>query len=336
MHIPQAEHHKYCGRAGGVQFKQVRYMLVGRGARPRTSPTARAWVWLGDRCKELAGLTAAAKLGAVQHRRRLIEKLQGWRPPFGATGDAEIWQCRRRRLYSASRDELALWALEATEQGESEERRFLVLKRAALQNRARGARMKGASSGHRFARQPDPWHADPCVEHGEEGGGVVPAELCDRLQLLVDEWAGRVWRCDEAPPSDADWGPMGNPLPKPPVADVRSAAKSFPERTGLSGDGWHPRHFAHLSNDSLHCWVEVMYAAELMGKIPDIFHFLMVVFIPKPLGGVRPIGLFTASLRLWGRIRRPVARAMGSKQQPRVLLGWPGQSPRSSACGTRR
>ena len=73
-----------------------------------------------------------------------------------------------------------------------------------------------------------------------------------------------------------------------------------------------------------------MYKAEILGKIPDIMHFLLVVFIPKQAGGVRPIGLFTASLRLWGRIRRVVA-AQWEREHCRTYF-WGGQGKSAEQC----
>ncbi len=79
---------------------------------------------------------------------------------------------------------------------------------------------------------------------------IVPADLSQRLDLLVGEWVRNVWRCDDTAPGDEDWGPLGPMLPKPEVSEVRAAAKKFPIHTGLSGDAWHPRHFGHLSDAS--------------------------------------------------------------------------------------
>ena len=81
---------------------------------------------------------------------------------------------------------------------------------------------------------------------------------------------------------------------------ARQVALIFPVGTGLGVDRWHPRHFALLPDKCLEKWVDIMMAAEGSGYIPSIMNFLAIVFIPKGTDSVRPIGFFTASLRLLG------------------------------------
>eukprot|EP00959_Pyramimonas_sp_CCMP1952_P244665 5114352-Pyramimonas_sp.AAC.1 len=43
--------------------------------------------------------------------------------------------------------------------------------------------------------------------------------------------------------------------------------------------------------------------------MPTQLYIIVSMLLPKPVGGHRPIGMFTGPYRLWGRLRRPFAQA---------------------------
>ena len=74
-----------------------------------------------------------------------------------------------------------------------------------------------------------------------------------------------------------------------------------------------------------------MMLGESIGHIPGVWHFLLVGFIPKSCGGCRPIGLFTASYRLWGKLRRKELAAWENSIGNREFF-WGGRQKGSEAC----
>ena len=114
--------------------------------------------------------------------------------------------------------------------------------------------------------------------------------------------SGRVAPCSSLPIS------MGEPLPPFDVDDLRQACVSFPAGTGLGWDAFHPRAIARLSDDLLLFLVQILLAAEVAGRWPVAIGVVLIALLPKADGGLRPIGLFPSIIRIWMRIRLPVAQ----------------------------
>ena len=85
--------------------------------------------------------------------------------------------------------------------------------------------------------------------------------------------------------------------------DVLAAARCFKVRTGRGHDDHHPRWYALLSEE---CRQEVetfLNRLEEIGCWPEQLRHTLIKLIPKPKGGKRPVGLLTALVRLWERMR---------------------------------
>eukprot|EP00959_Pyramimonas_sp_CCMP1952_P204683 4279935-Pyramimonas_sp.AAC.1 len=54
---------------------------------------------------------------------------------------------------------------------------------------------------------------------------------------------------------------------------------------------------------------------EATSRLPHPAQVLLTSLLPKPAGGHRPIGLFSALHRLWARARRPYAERWEAEQQ---------------------
>ncbi len=96
---------------------------------------------------------------------------------------------------------------------------------------------------------------------------------------------------------------------------------SFLAHTGLGGDNTQPRAVARLSTEMIIWLCHLLCAAEAIGVWPLIWQLVLIVLIPKPDGGRRPIGLFPTITRIWMRARRDVALAWESKWQIPSLHG---------------
>ena len=64
----------------------------------------------------------------------------------------------------------------------------------------------------------------------------------------------------------------------------------------------------HLSDEALHILAILFEAMELSACLPRQIEKVLIALLPKSSGGFRPIGLFPAVYRLWGRSRRRLAK----------------------------
>ncbi len=76
----------------------------------------------------------------------------------------------------------------------------------------------------------------------------------------------------------------------------------------MAADGWHPRHFALMSDPALEALAAIYEAVELAGVWPPQWRRITHVLLPKPAGGVRAIGIFPGPTRLYTRVRRDIPR----------------------------
>ena len=85
--------------------------------------------------------------------------------------------------------------------------------------------------------------------------------------------------------------------------DLRRAALTFPASTGLSHDAMSPRCFARLPTAALDLLAGIFMMCEEWGLWPELVEMVVIVLIPKDDGDTRPIHLYSALVRLWGRSR---------------------------------
>jgi len=176
-----------------------------------------------------------------------------------------------------------------------------------------------------FVKESVGWIRSPIgVIHAKE---AIPEEDCpqEQLQLFDEDWCSRrLWNHslyqvplgDQASvEQDADsWARfwqenclynahvVDEECPPPAalqVALIRSAAMSFPIRTGLGGYNIAPRALARLSDGLLMWLIMVSAAAEKFGEWPAGLNLVMIALIPKSDKGRRPIGLFPTLIRIW-------------------------------------
>ena len=100
-------------------------------------------------------------------------------------------------------------------------------------------------------------------------------------------------------------------------------------RSGI--DNWNPRVFNHLPPDFRLRLLDVM---ELWEENPEMFieTVTSIIFIDKPDGGNRPIGLIISVLTVWSRIRAETCKEWeadhsedffwGASAQPAEKVGW--------------
>eukprot|EP00959_Pyramimonas_sp_CCMP1952_P221028 4621006-Pyramimonas_sp.AAC.1 len=72
------------------------------------------------------------------------------------------------------------------------------------------------------------------------------------------------------------------------------------------------RLFAQLSDDALLALGKMFQLWEMLSAFPTQLRVVLLDMLSKASGGFRPIGLFVATCRLWGRARRRLAEEWGA------------------------
>ena len=303
----------YRGRGQEPRFAWVHPRSSRGSTHAKTCEQARQWHWLGDRVAEFAKLQHAECVGARQHRKQLLVKLRKWKPPPDHTlsveskcaphirgalpEDAEaVSQGFRRWAKKTTCASMAghdWWASECQRLAERYESRFATQRQKQWRQWSQDACEKGGKAAHRWTK--------PAV------GTTIGTEACTpqgKVEETLEEWLD-IWDCEDAA---RDWTdmPVGEPLPRPAAGAIRKAARSIKACTALSGDFLHPRSVELLEDEALDDLAELFLVMEEVGRPP--LELLTLVFIPKPDGGKRPIGLLTGVMRLWGKTRRPFGK----------------------------
>ncbi len=104
---------------------------------------------------------------------------------------------------------------------------------------------------------------------------------------------------------------------------IRRAADSFPMGTGLGADNIAPRAINRLSEDAILALCALLMAFERAGSWVQVLNLVLIVLLPKAEGGLRPIGLFPTTVRLWMRTRISVARAWETVNALPSIFGGP-------------
>ena len=160
-------------------------------------------------------------------------------------------------------------------------------------------------------------------------GDVVPLCVQAAVELEADSWAAE-W--DEHAFYNVQ---IDASLASPPVAlevaGIRQAAMSFPVHTGLGPDNVAPRAIARLSDRLLEWLVLIFASAERLGSWPAALRLVMIILIPKPDGGRRPIGLFPTLVRIWMRSRSYIARAWEAANLLPCFFGGVGRGAQRAA-----
>ena len=69
----------------------------------------------------------------------------------------------------------------------------------------------------------------------------------------------------------------------------------------------------------------ILLAAEALGCWASALELVRIVLLPKPGGGLRPIGLFPTSIRIWVRARALIARAWAVAHDIPTVFGEAGK-----------
>jgi hypothetical protein len=153
----------------------------------------------------------------------------------------------------------------------------------------------------------------------EDHAALQSAERLTRLMPMnaqrVADAQGESWGSEwlvgaDPPPPLPVWpAAMGTVLPTLCVSAALAACRSFPAATGLGWDKAHPRALERLPVEGIRALLRIFILSEVLGSWPRGIGVILVALLPKPGGGLRPIGLLPSLVRVWMRIRLPVAQA---------------------------
>ena len=101
--------------------------------------------------------------------------------------------------------------------------------------------------------------------------------------------------------------------------ELVEAASTFSNHTGLGWDRLHPKSIARLSETLVVMLIKVILMCEEDGCWPKSVALVIIALLPKTEGGFRPIGLKPFLPRIWGRVRRRLAKAWEAAN-PRAYL----------------
>ena len=92
-----------------------------------------------------------------------------------------------------------------------------------------------------------------------------------------------------------------------------------------------PRALSALPDHLLQEMAEILNECERTGEWPEQWRLAIIVLLPKPDGGRRPIGLFPAPVRVWMRARAPELRKWEQDNSRESLYGSSGKAATRAA-----
>ena len=171
---------------------------------------------------------------------------------------------------------------------------------------------------------------DPCSDMDSEAVVATPLAEQAAVDLEAKGWAHQWATGDRYTQPVFDTASL-TVLPLLAVFAMRAAALTFPAGTGLGGDNVSPRALARLSDEALMALAMILAAAEALGAWGQAVSLVLIVLLPKPDGGLRPIGLFPTIVRLWMRARTVHARAWEAAHAMPQLFGGAGMGAQRAA-----
>ena len=320
---------RYTGRGSVYRVVTVSAGGARGNGRPKSTGEVTMYRWLGDRLLELCHLwfgTAQLPWARYQHGLQLARRLQHYRCPFRDVPPVwSAWCTFRPWLEWVSPQALR----DAAETFHSQARR---MEHSEASARAAGwknwaavtAMADGARLGHRWTKPMPPWLPSEVTASGDLESAQQAADR------KANEWH-RLWDVTSESPG-LSWHDLPDcaDVALPSADELRETSKSFSRFTALGCDDLHPKHVGTLSEGCLEGLIAVLSAMLRLVQLPQAMALLLVVLLPKPEGGTRPIGLFPTVIRIFARWSRRRYAEPWENQHRRDY--WYGE--RGRACDT--
>ena len=337
--LEQRDVRRCTGRGDGPQTSHVPLCTAWeREVRARHRPTTTAWVAFHTLCLRVAAV-AGSRLGKrgrellALWRMKLFDIVVAMQVPEDVPGSPHH-PCSVQALgglidsFAEGRrgDAAATWEYV---ESELERRRGEDAKQqaAAWRKWAQGSLSRGGKAAQRYARR-RPHLSTHILDDEDAGEGALPVAGAQAIQKLVDDWLP-YWSVPAGQEEDpTDWVvDDGIDLPALTIDDLQRACKAYSEGAGLGWDGLNPRVLLQLPEECQAGFLDILAEFE---RQPRRLEALLshVIFLPKPDGGIRPIGLMCLFSKLYSKMRQPVCRAWEHKHREPFFWG----SSAATAC----
>ncbi len=345
------EAERYYGRGGPARLARKPCLgWKGHLKFSTTTPKGRLWRWLEVRLLEVGNLTVKLRSGGLDdsawfrcaaHRRGVLRRVGTkltaaerlligveWADRLAALSDCDVSEAVPSLLHLAALESVMVWAAEAAQLAQVEERLARNRRLASWRDFVRSSTQGSARMGHRLLKGPKLWQPEGVRVVDDDGAMMVSysaedvGNMC--MKSAMNDWG--VGDDPEPPPQlidDVDLMAMmrearENPLAGVDVTTMRAACSSFCVHTALGLDGWHPRLWAWLCDDGCSCLLALLRAIEMALMWPADVRQIVFARIPKEAGGHRLIGLLTSLYRVWAKLRRPLCQ----KWEDGYCRGW--------------
>ena len=282
---------------GGPASKLVYPAWTKSASYPRACKDATAW-----RCyeKAICDLQHATGKGIQQ----LIVRLRKWKPPndiaksdpaFALQHTLQHAAAAARRFWRQVTAPDVEWLdfsdvrRTAADIAQQLERRYLQQSSVKWRHWIRDSVEKGGKRLLQWLKVPETALPRPTLEAPHV-----------RLERIDEEWQS-IW----VKRPKVEVPATGRELPPLLCSEVISACKSFDADTAVGEDRWRPKHIALLAPAGLHILTQMLNWYEQSGVFMGTC--TNVIFLDKPGGGERPIGLLPTLYRIWAKARRPYA-----------------------------
>ena len=174
------------------------------------------------------------------------------------------------------------------------------------------------------ADQPGPPPGMPNILVTSSAMPACPASMQQTVDSAAQGWALE-WSAGEPLP-ECDWPQDLGPLPPMLELDAfKRAMSTFPAHLGLGWDGIHPRALLRLDDVVLLALLRILFLCECSGQWPCFTSMVIIALLPKPAGGLRPIGLFPWLPKVWAKARRNLALEWENRVTRPYLYAGPGR-----------
>ena len=290
---------EYRGRHKGPSFMWRHPMQPCAGS-ARVPADQAHWRWMSDRIKEWGHLRAKAaeqrgERAATlwQHAHCIHVRLKRYCPPFALRPEGwEYWRQQVRAMPNSNGYELDCLITWLMRQATRAEAQATYARNKQWHEWARQeTEAPGAKKAFRWIKDPPPWV--PMVAAGPWGVASLQQDAEAKAATWRELWGQGdciehiQWQIPEE----------GVETMLPTRQQLADSAMSFPKQTALGVDGLHPRYFAEMSEGAYHMLMAIWAAMLFRGWVPNHIAMLLVVLLPKPEGGLRPIGLFSGMIR---------------------------------------
>ena len=127
---------------------------------------------------------------------------------------------------------------------------------------------------------------------------LAPAEAQQEANEEAKAWH-KQWGSELGAYDEVQWpADLGSLPPMLFIEAILQAANTFPAETGLGWDGLHPRVLNRVSTATLKWLAAILHWAEKHGRWQEAVEMVVIVLLPKPDGGFRPIGLLPWMVRV--------------------------------------